>query len=225
MHLSRLKLSNRCRANLKDLADCHQLHRTLMSAFGDIQAGKGAPRARFGLLYRVEEQEGAVILLIQSDEKPDWDRLDAARFMAPPECKDLDRLYGPLEAGQTLRFRLRANPTRKINTKSKPDGSRSNGQRVELRSEGEWLAWLGRKAGQHGFRLHSAGAAAEVPNVGTMPLGKLEGKKNGRSLTFFAVQFEGRLVIEDAALFKAALRNGIGPAKAYGFGLLSIAPG
>ncbi len=225
MYLSRLRLSRRSRANLNDLADCHQFHRTLMSAFPDIQGGNGSPRARFGLLYRVEEDASGVRLLVQSDTKPDWSTLGADRVLDPPECKDVELLYGVLTAGQTLHFRLRANPTRKINTKSKPDGSRSNGQRVELRSEEEWLAWLERKASQHGFRLQSVSAAADVPNIRTMKLGKFGGERNDRKLTFFAVQFEGRLVIADAALFKAALRNGIGPAKAYGFGLLSIARG
>jgi CRISPR system Cascade subunit CasE len=37
------------------------------------------------------------------------------------------------------------------------------------------------------------------------------------------VQFEGDLEVTDAAAFRAALAQGIGSGKAYGFGLLSIA--
>jgi len=39
------------------------------------------------------------------------------------------------------------------------------------------------------------------------------------------VQFNGRLQITDAARFITAVQTGIGPAKAFGCGLLSLAPG
>ena len=44
-------------------------------------------------------------------------------------------------------------------------------------------------------------------------------------LTFYGVAFEGRLEVVDTALFHAALQAGIGSGKAYGYGLLSLAPG
>jgi CRISPR system Cascade subunit CasE len=43
-------------------------------------------------------------------------------------------------------------------------------------------------------------------------------------MTFAAVTFDGLLRIVDADRFRAALVQGIGSAKAYGFGLLSIGP-
>lgn len=45
-----------------------------------------------------------------------------------------------------------------------------------------------------------------------------------RQLTFAAVRFDGRLQVTDRDAFVATLEQGIGKAKAYGFGLLSIAP-
>jgi len=225
MYLSRLVLNRRCRAVRRDLGDCHNLHRTLMSAFPDLGNGGGKARARLGLLYRLEEDVSGARVLVQSEREPDWSNLDPEYFLRPPECKRVAELYASLEAGQLLRFRLRANPTRKIKTKSGPDGRRNNGKRVELRTEGEWLAWLQRKGVQHGFRLQAVSAVGQVADVRTIRFGKLTGRKDGGPLTFFAVEFEGRLVIESPGLFKAALRNGIGPGKAYGLGLLSIAPG
>jgi CRISPR system Cascade subunit CasE len=50
--------------------------------------------------------------------------------------------------------------------------------------------------------------------------------KNGKGprVTFHSVTFEGRLRITDAAALTARLLEGIGPSKAYGCGLLTLAP-
>lgn len=67
--------------------------------------------------------------------------------------------------------------------------------------------------------------AARIPDTRSNPIPKVHGGRRGTGqLTFGAVLFEGRLRVTDADLFRAALASGIGPAKAYGFGLLSIAP-
>jgi CRISPR-associated protein Cas6/Cse3/CasE subtype I-E len=46
-------------------------------------------------------------------------------------------------------------------------------------------------------------------------------EKSGR---LSAVQFDGVLVVTDPDKLSVAVRNGIGPQKAFGFGLLSLAP-
>lgn len=43
-------------------------------------------------------------------------------------------------------------------------------------------------------------------------------------MTFHAVRFEGYLQVTDGDRFREILKNGLGSAKAYGFGLLSLAP-
>ena len=129
-----------------------------------------------------------------------------------------------------LRFKLVANPTRKIGTKTGADGRKNNGKRVELRGEEEWLAWLERKAGQSGFRLKAVRASAHVPDLRSgrdLRAVGLAKQPDGSStrLTFCGVAFEGRMQVVDSVLFHAALRAGIGSGKAYGYGLLSLAPG
>lgn len=61
-------------------------------------------------------------------------------------------------------------------------------------------------------------------NTISAPEGTIYGSKNKkqRKLTFYSVIFDGVLEIVNPSLFIEALRNGIGPAKAYGFGLLMI---
>ena len=45
-----------------------------------------------------------------------------------------------------------------------------------------------------------------------------------RRIQFSAARFDGVLQISTLGLFIHALENGIGPAKGFGFGLLSVAP-
>jgi CRISPR-associated protein Cas6/Cse3/CasE subtype I-E len=47
--------------------------------------------------------------------------------------------------------------------------------------------------------------------------------RGGKSVTVGRALFEGVLIVRDVDRFVRAIESGIGPAKAYGFGLLSIA--
>jgi len=53
----------------------------------------------------------------------------------------------------------------------------------------------------------------------------LNSQKNGRSLTFLSARFEGFIEVIELDKFLNCLKSGIGPAKGFGFGLLSIGPG
>ncbi|MCC6863122.1 MAG: type I-E CRISPR-associated protein Cas6/Cse3/CasE [Bryobacterales bacterium] len=236
VYLSRLLLNALNRAVQRDLADCQQLHRTLMKAFPPREAGAAA-RREYGLLYRMEAgNSSARQLLVQSALRPDWSFLPAG-YLCPgsaPECKPVSEVYGRISTGERFRFRLRANPTRKISVDdaSRPEGWRP--MRVELRGETNWIQWLERKGGQHGFRLLAVQTDGKVPDLRTAPGGqtlgwrRAPGQAGGRAqscLTLFAVLYDGRLEVTDPGLFQEGLASGIGPGKAYGFGLLSIARG
>lgn len=233
IYLSRLTPNLRSREGRRDLSNCVAMHKTLMKAFPDGLSTTGAARSEAGLLYRLEEAPNRPIaLLVQSELLPDWTQLPANwnSPAQPPERKEISEALGKFGTGSILRFKLLANPTRKIGTKSGPDGSRNNGKRVELRTEPEWLQWLERKAGQCGFRLKSVKAAAHVADVQSGRDLKSTGVKNkpdGSSsrLTFCGVNFEGRLEVLDLAMFHSSLRAGVGPGKAFGYGLLSLARG
>ena len=74
-----------------------------------------------------------------------------------------------------------------------------------------------------GFELVTSNGWQDVivRNEGTMVTGKKT--KSGVS-RHHSVLFDGRLRVTDSTAFQKALSCGIGPAKAFGFGLLSIAP-
>lgn len=217
MYLTRGLLNPRSRQVGRDLRDPSDLHRTVMSLFpGDLG---DAPRKQCGALHRVDfGNAGQALLVVQSALEPNLTRLPNGYFI---EIDDLvaryprvDRLRGDaLAAGMTLRFRLKANVTRKIDTKSQGD-SKSNGQRVPLRDDASRIAWLTRKASTSGFEV--------VPEELTLqPERQAKGQANR---TFSGVRFDGLLRVVDVDAFRATLTSGLGPAKAFGFGLLSIMP-
>lgn len=186
------------------------------------------------------------VIIVQSANKPDWElafgltenRLDDrerpignAGFLlcAPPQVKkvsidihgDTLALSSPrqscrLSSGELLRFRLRANPTRKVQ-----DGSR-NGKRKRINPEFQDHAkWLASKLGD---------AAGSPISIETFVPGwaygwrtKHEPQPNQR-MQWWSVLFEGRFRLGDVTALKGLLEGGIGPAKAFGFGLLSLAP-
>lgn len=242
MYLSRLMLNPRVRAVRRDLADCQALHRTVMSLFGTTQGEEA--RARLGLLHRLETnpRTGQVSLLLQSAAPPDFDALPPGYLaeMGPDapaaSCKDVDAAYAALGLGRRLRFCLLANPTKKVDTHSGPDGQRRNGRRLPLRGEDAHLAWLARKGVEGGFRLLQVKASPSsperesIPSARALPAGELLGRhplaggEESARLTFVPVLFEGLLEVAAPDLLRQTLGRGIGPGKAYGLGLLSLAP-
>lgn len=236
LYLSRVEMDAGSRQVRRELAHPYEMHRTLMRAFPrtEIEA-----RRVFGVLFRAEpdEQLGRVAVYVQSLVQPDWSYLQPGEYLLrePDPPKDLARTYDRLRAGQMLRFRLRANPTRRI-LRPKHDDTSMQGKRVALLGEHEQAAWLARKGRERikgcpgGFELvmrdafEPDGRRCQIPCVNICDEGSRLGRRNGDTLTHMSVRFDGVLRITDADAFRATLASGIGPAKAFGFGLLSIAP-
>jgi CRISPR system Cascade subunit CasE len=224
MYLSRLLLNPRSRAVSRDMADCQELHRTIMSAFPSTDGTQGA-RERFGVLHRLDtdRRRSLLVLLVQSLTPPDWSRLPTDYLLLSPDrenpaVKSVDQVYQALEPGKVLSFRLRANPSRKIDTKTGPDGIRRHGRRVELVQEEQQISWLQRKGVDGGFKVLSL-------RVGGVTKEKGQRRSPQTPLTLAGVLFEGLLQVTDPQKFMThSLARGIGPGKAYGLGLLSLAP-
>lgn len=237
LHLSRLLLNPRSRRVANELFHPYEMHRTLAKAFPEeaFTAKDGEEKATV-FLFRAEEEDNArpfVTVYVQSVLEPDWtkipnrdDYLHDSPESASVSCKDIMPAYQTLRDGQVLSFRLRANPTKRIG-KTNAD---LPGKRVALLREEEQVEWLARKGrgdgteGTGGFELVMNEGA---PSVTVVPEGKKFGRKteNGqkREMTHNAVLFDGLLQITDADAFRGTLLRGIGSAKAFGFGLLSIA--
>jgi len=233
LYLSRLILNLRDRYARQDLADVHELHRTILGAFPAAPDSNTA-RQHFGILFRAEplpDQPLQARILVQSAHEPDWSRLRAG-YLAPatddrgnPAVRALDGEYERLAAGMKLRFRLRANPTQRIGKGNTDQAEKWRGKRVELRREKDQLRWIGRKAEQGGFRLLSVATRPGLADVRISPQANVVGNRRAdrTTMTFGAALFEGLLEVQDIERFRHTLSTGIGSGKAYGFGLLSIA--
>lgn len=216
-YLSRLVLNLRDRSAQLDLADCRRLHCTILGGFPHVS--DEAARAALGVLYRVEFGASRPHILVQSSVVPDWSALHPGYLAQPPETQEIDGVYAALHRGQQLRFRLRANPTKRV---LRQEGW--VGKRINLQREADQIAWLERKGLMGGFGLCQLRASGGVPSVQAASEPAAHGRREGRTLTFGSVQFDGELRVVDADLFRETLLRGIGSGKAYGFGLLSIAP-
>lgn len=174
-------------------------------------------RREAGFLFRVDPQSrGRVVILVQSAVTPDWNyAFRNAQYLlaAPPEVK----AFEPSLAGeQPLRFRLMVNPTRKIDTKSGPDGQRRNGKRVPVPTD-ELYVWLERRSGLAGFAFDKDVTTVQASYVYVK-------RPNGAGQRLRSVRYDGILSVTDPVRFQETIIRGIGPGKAFGFGLLSVVP-
>jgi CRISPR system Cascade subunit CasE len=175
------------------------VHQSLMKAYN------GEKR----LLFRIENDPktagtDGIYILAQSHIEPDWKlAFGQNRYLASaPETKEFEARLAP----GRYRFRLLANPTVK-----------KNEERLGLIDEPSQQAWLHRK-------LDVAGAKLEGCLIVDRGMQKSErsSQENGWKASHKAIQFDGAVLVQDPTKLEAALENGIGSAKGFGFGLLSL---
>jgi CRISPR system Cascade subunit CasE len=205
MYLNRLTLNPAHPQARRDLANAYDMHRSLTRAFA---ADEHTPPPRF--LWRLERERSGLAgtqVLVQAPEPARWEalpfgagyaeRLDANKFVAP------ERL---VQAGARYRFRLLANPT-----------VTREGRRWGLHDDDARKTWLRRQGARHGFEVLLAERGAS---------GRLRASQGRRdcAITLDAVLFDGVLQATDAEALRQAWAAGIGPGKALGLGMLSLAP-
>lgn len=199
-------------------ADAYRLKQTIWGFFPH------APDRERDFLFRFDHgSNGPRIYLLSAREPSDptgrW-RIETKK-------------YRPiLKRGDHLLFNLRANP---VVTKKRDDGRRvrhdvvmeakhaiksgnPNAKPVQAelvsRAGGKWLA---DRAEGHGFAVET-----ENLNVKKYTQHDFEKPKNGRPIHLSTIDFEGLLTVMDPSSFIGTLLTGLGPAKAFGCGLLLI---
>ena len=213
MYLSRLILNPRSWSVRRDLAHPYEMHQAIMRAFP-----QNLKLTEERVLWRVDEhpRTKAPALLVQSQSLPDWSWLEGERgYLLPvdepnPAAKPLNL---QLTVGQTLGFRLLANPTFKTKSNGRP-------VRQGILKEEDQRAWLVRKAEASGFRFLSV----RLSPYSLVKGGEIQEGDKKHATHFLAVQFDGILQVTDPARLIQAVQTGIGSGKGFGFGLLSLAP-
>lgn len=188
----------------------YDVHRQVWRLFpGEAKETRSSgEEVRQGFLFRIEEHQPGrpARLLVQSRRMP-----EATRGLAVVGTREF---HPQPAAGLRLGFLLTANPVKTIidgQRGTKPD-KRSEKCRVPLIREDEQREWLNRKF---------AGAAVlEATTV--LPHPPLHFRKGNRGGKFVSVSFDGVLCVEDPTMLITLLENGVGPAKAFGCGLLLV---
>ncbi|XBS71400.1 type I-E CRISPR-associated protein Cas6/Cse3/CasE [Acerihabitans sp. KWT182] len=183
--------------------DAYQLHRALWQLFPN------RPEEQRDFLFRVEDKQpgrGASVLL-QSMHAPAGG--DMAHVVA-------SKIYQPaIAVGAKLRFKLRANPVKTIKDERKRVNAKGEIKRcrVPLITEDAQLQWLARKLA----------GGAELNAAMVIPDSALYFHKNDISGKIQPVTFEGLMTVKHSEIFIKLLSQGVGPGKALGCGLLSLA--
>jgi CRISPR system Cascade subunit CasE len=207
MYLSRIALNDRDRKVRHDLSNIHNLHRSIMQAFPDIEPpsdeGQKRVRADWQILFRLEPDSN--VLLVQSELEPDWGKLPSSYF-SQQQCKLFQPEIEQFPIDRLLRFRLKANPSKR---------DKETRKTVGLYYQPDQEAWFRRQAAQNGF---------SVEGLDIAPAANLWGEKaKGQSpIKIHTALFQGVLKVQDPALFVKGVRQGIGKGKSYGCGLLSV---
>ncbi|HEX3787509.1 MAG TPA: type I-E CRISPR-associated protein Cas6/Cse3/CasE [Pseudonocardiaceae bacterium] len=218
MHLSRFEINTARRAARDLLASPQKLHGAVQAAFPPSLSTIGADGR---LLWRLDQQERQTLLYLVSPQRPDLTHLVESVGWPTShgwDTRDYTPLLDRLAAGQQWGFRLTANPV--INRKKTEDAVRS--QRFGHITVAQQTEWLLGQAKRNGFTI--AIGTGEEPDVAVRGRRTTRFTRQGRTVTLAIAVFEGRLEVTDPVALRAALVQGIGPAKGYGCGLLTLAP-
>ncbi|MEN8655470.1 type I-E CRISPR-associated protein Cas6/Cse3/CasE [Streptomyces sp. 21So2-11] len=233
MYLTRFRV-NTARAQSRRLLSSPQTtHAAVMSSFPDLlPTATDTPR----VLWRLDRAATAQVhLFVASPTRPDlthlveqtgwpaaateqargWTTYDYAPFLAR------------LDKGGTWNFRLTANPVHSIrNQEGVPT------KRTAHLTPRHQLGWLLQRQEAGGFRIHEKPADKQHTEFGDTHQVTVSDKRaldfakrgeKGR-VTITTVTYDGRLEVTDPHALRRLLTAGLGKAKAYGCGLMTLAP-
>jgi CRISPR system Cascade subunit CasE len=199
MYLSKIMISGAACRNP------YEIHRALWTLFpDDVDADRD-------FLFRVGHSDRSrAEILMQSIREPEISS-NAVKIIA---CKEY---HLPLDAGLRLCFLLVANPVKTINDEGERQNARGETKkcRVPLVREEDRRDWIERKFQD----------AASIETLVIEPMLPLRFRKNreSRAGKIQPVSFQGILKVKAPDAIITLVKNGIGPAKAFGCGLLSLA--
>ena len=194
---------------LRLLSHHYDLHRFV---YGIVQP---SPR-RDRILYRLESRADRfgiprpAVLIQHSQELNPKLNVDQYRF-ADLEYTKVNMAIRP----GTYRFRLRANPVKSIPS----DVKGVRGTRRGLASDEERRDWLVDRFNKHGIEVAAVDVVSE-PFV-EFPKSGVRGRGN---VAIAGVMYNGVVDVHDPERAASIIKNGIGRARGFGYGLISLAP-
>ncbi|MGV3103903.1 type I-E CRISPR-associated protein Cas6/Cse3/CasE [Rothia sp. 32237D007AR] len=190
-------------------------HRAIMHLFPELMGD--TPRADSSILFRLDAIAGsAPYFLIQSNLAPNEGH--------PVEAKQVELVSPP--AGTYISFRLALNAVKRKGNKPGSNGKRGQGI-VQIPFDGDVEAdkALPRMSEWLADKLSPALSDVTIMNHQRQVLGSdRSGRAQGSPFVVQVDTVDGFARVEDPAHLEEILLKGIGRAKSYGCGLLSIRP-
>jgi CRISPR system Cascade subunit CasE len=227
MHLSRIQINPARRGGQKLLGSPQAMHAAVLHSFPQT----GDERGR--VLWRVDRDQRATWLYVVSGPRPDFahivEQAGWATIQTGWDVRSYQSLLGSLTDGQTWGFRLTANPARSTRRAGRQTGAPPSGATEEpTRSKryghvtvDQQLDWFAQRTTGWGFSVPERDGA---PDVLVRDRRTERFQRDGRTVTISKATFDGALTVVDPDALRHALVAGLGPAKGYGCGLLTLAP-
>jgi CRISPR system Cascade subunit CasE len=222
MYLTRFRINPARRGARKLLSSPHAMHAAVLAGFPDPEA---ATRDGARILWRLDAGTGPqVCLYITSPTEPDLTHLVEQAGWPTTDTwhtRPYTNFLTSLNTGQQWAFRLTANPTRDgLPPKNAPDPARR--QRYGHVTVTQQQQWLLDRAERAGFRITTNTAGATELTIHNRMTHTF--RRGTATVTLRVATYDGRLEVTDADTLRAVLTGGLGHAKAYGCGLLTLAP-
>lgn len=166
------------------------------------QAFPGRPDDARDFLFRTDRRPDGVRVLLLSEHQP------ASTTAFVWQTKEISPSF--LEHA-AYRFQLKANPT------MRHPGHDRKRPRFAIYDETKLRAWLTRKAESAGFAVDADSLEVGAPMDETFV-------RDGQRGKHVAVDFVGVLHVTDRTRFIQCFNTGIGSAKGFGYGLLTLQP-
>ncbi|MDF5820572.1 type I-E CRISPR-associated protein Cas6/Cse3/CasE [Corynebacterium felinum] len=206
-------LNARRRETAKFLTNPRAMHAAVEACFPPHYDDKN-PRS----LWRLERVNNSVTLWLVSDRCPSFEHLQEQGGWSQEvtwETRNYDQLLDRLQRGQRYSFRLTANPVKDTLCE---DGKK---RRVPLFREEDQVNWLLTRSAKNGF---SASNDEGAPTFAITESRQVRFRHDNSTVTLQKCTFEGVLSVSDPQLLRNALVSGIGKGKAYGLGMITLAP-
>ena len=232
MYLTRFRV-NAARSGARRLLSSPQsLHAAVMASFAESPPTPTGSEPR--VLWRIDHNSTAsIVLYIASPDQPDLTHLvEQAGWPSTGTWETF--AYTPflerIADGDVWQFRLTANPIHYIRrTSGEPT------KRTAHLTPAHQLAWLIKQEERAGFaivrnppeRQHLAVSDEHdvvVHNHRDLSFGKNGASPGSRNVKIVTATYDGRLRVTDAERLRRTLTAGLGKAKAYGCGLMTLAP-
>ncbi|MER7771306.1 type I-E CRISPR-associated protein Cas6/Cse3/CasE [Kitasatospora sp. NPDC096140] len=249
-YLSRVRINPLRAASRNLLANPRALHGAVLAGIPDTAPGDRIlwrldadhPRRPMLLVLTPSKPDWTHVV-----EQAGWPDAEGEHYA----IRDYSPLLAQLAAGREFAFRLKASP---VQNTSKPDKASAHrtktaaelhhrSYRMAHRTAAHQLTWFLDRTTRWGFTVPEARTDTPAPGLEPFASDVTADARPGREVritdrsrntftkpgtrapvTLTTATFEGRLQITDPGLLQTALLGGIGPSKAYGCGLLTLAP-